>query len=135
LTSLGRFFTQPSVRSAILVYIIVVAVIYHYLLATLWNPQGWQFVADTIEHVVAPALYVYRLGSVRAEGNAEIEIGFCLARLSPRLRHSFFRPRRRDRLLSLTLHRCEPSRLRQRAHQHAGADPCLWRAQTPAYRP
>jgi hypothetical protein len=33
-------------------------VIYHYLLAKLWNPQGWQLVADTIEHVVAPALYV-----------------------------------------------------------------------------
>ena len=45
-------------RTAILAYIIIVAVIYHYLLAKLWNPQGWQLVADTIEHVVAPALYV-----------------------------------------------------------------------------
>jgi len=57
-TRLGRFFSQPSVRTAILTYIIVVAVIYHYLLAKLWNPQGWQLVADTIEHVVTPALYV-----------------------------------------------------------------------------
>ena len=54
----GRFFTQPSVRTAILTYIIIVAVIYHYLLAKLWNPQGWQLVADTIEHVVTPTLYV-----------------------------------------------------------------------------
>jgi hypothetical protein len=54
----GRFFDRPSVRTAILNYIIIVAVIYHYLLAKLWNPQGWQFVADTIEHVVTPALYV-----------------------------------------------------------------------------
>ena len=57
-SSLGQFFTRPSVRTAILTYIIIVAVIYHYLLAKLWNPQGWQLVADTIEHVVTPALYV-----------------------------------------------------------------------------
>ncbi len=54
----GQFFDRPSVRTAILAYIIIVAVIYHYLLAKLWNPQGWQLVADTIEHVVTPALYV-----------------------------------------------------------------------------
>jgi hypothetical protein len=54
----GGFFDRPSVRTAILSYIIIVAVLYHYLLAKLWNPQGWQLVADTIEHVVTPALYV-----------------------------------------------------------------------------
>lgn len=54
----GQFFDRPSVRTAILAYIIIVAVIYHYLLAKLWNPQGWQLLADTIEHVVTPALYV-----------------------------------------------------------------------------
>ena len=47
-------FDRPSVRTAILTYIIIVALIYHYLLAKLWNPQGWQLVADTIEHVVTP---------------------------------------------------------------------------------
>ena len=57
-TSLGRFFTRPSVRTAILAYIIIVAVIYHFVLAKLWNPQGWELVADTIEHIVAPALYL-----------------------------------------------------------------------------
>jgi hypothetical protein len=57
-TRAGRFFQEPSVRTAILVYIIIVAVIYHYLLAPLWNPQGSQLVADTIEHVVVPALYI-----------------------------------------------------------------------------
>jgi hypothetical protein len=57
-TKLGRFFERPSVRTAILTYIIIVAVIYHYLLAKLWHPQGWEFIADTIEHVVTPALYV-----------------------------------------------------------------------------
>jgi hypothetical protein len=56
-SALGRFFLKPSVRTAILAYIIIVAVIYHFLLAKLWNPQGWELVADTIEHVVAPVLY------------------------------------------------------------------------------
>jgi hypothetical protein len=45
-------------QTAIAVYIIIVAAIYHFVLRQLWNPQGWQLVADTIEHVVAPALYV-----------------------------------------------------------------------------
>lgn len=57
-TALGRFFLKPAVRTAILAYIIIVALIYHYLLAKLWNPQGWELVADTIEHVVAPVLYI-----------------------------------------------------------------------------
>jgi hypothetical protein len=55
---LGRFFLAPSIRTAILTYIIIVALIYQVLLRQLWNPQGWELVADTIEHVVAPALYV-----------------------------------------------------------------------------
>src|SRR5271154_39354 len=57
-SALGRIFLQPSVRTAIATYIIIVAVIYHYLLRPLWNPQGWQLVADTIEHEVAPLLYI-----------------------------------------------------------------------------
>jgi hypothetical protein len=57
-SKLGSFFDRPSVRTAILAYIVIVAVIYHYLLAKLWNPQGWELLADTIEHVVTPAFYV-----------------------------------------------------------------------------
>jgi hypothetical protein len=49
---------SPAVRAAILTYIIIVAVIYHVVLRKLWDPQGWEYVADTIEHVVAPTLYV-----------------------------------------------------------------------------
>ncbi len=55
---LGRFFLEPSVRTAILVYIIIVAVIYHYLLAPLYDPQGLELLATTIEHVVTPGLYI-----------------------------------------------------------------------------
>jgi hypothetical protein len=57
-TRLGRFFLEPAVRTAILAYIIIVAVIYHVVLRKLWNPQGWEYLADTIEHVAAHTLYV-----------------------------------------------------------------------------
>lgn len=57
-TRLGRFFLAPGVRTAILLYIVIVAAIYHVLLRKLYDPQGWDLVADTIEHIVAPTLYV-----------------------------------------------------------------------------
>ena len=56
-SSLGRFFDKPSVRTALATYIIVVAVTYHLLLRDLWDPQGWQKVADYTLHYVAPALF------------------------------------------------------------------------------
>jgi len=73
-TRLGRFFSQPSVRTAILTYIIIVAVIYHYLLAKLWNPQGWQLVA--IEHVVTPALYVINWALFVPKGTLKFRSAF-----------------------------------------------------------
>jgi len=57
-TRLGRFFLAPGVRTAILLYIVIVAAIYHLLLRKLYDPQGWALVADTVEHIVAPTLYV-----------------------------------------------------------------------------
>jgi hypothetical protein len=57
-SKLGEFFSCPSVRTAIACYIIVVSAIYYAVLRKLWNPEGLQYLADTIEHCVAPALYV-----------------------------------------------------------------------------
>ena len=54
----GAFFSRPSVRTAIASYIIVVSAVYYAILRKLWNPEGLQYLADTIEHCVAPALYV-----------------------------------------------------------------------------
>jgi hypothetical protein len=55
---LGAFFSRPSVRTAIASYIILVSAVYYTILRKLWNPEGWQLVADTLEHCVAPALYL-----------------------------------------------------------------------------
>jgi hypothetical protein len=46
------------VRTAIATYIIVVGVTYHLILRQLWDPQGWQWVADVTLHYVTPVLFV-----------------------------------------------------------------------------
>lgn len=53
----GSFFDRPSVRTAIATYIIVVGVVYHLILRDLWNPQGWQWIADVSLHYVTPVLF------------------------------------------------------------------------------
>jgi hypothetical protein len=54
----GRFFTRPGVHTAIAMSIAIVAAIYNVMLRQLWQPQGWQIVADNILHVVMPALFL-----------------------------------------------------------------------------
>ncbi|MCW3479089.1 Pr6Pr family membrane protein [Neisseriaceae bacterium JH1-16] len=54
----GRFLQQPALRSATLVYITIVAVIYALLLRQLWNPTGLRLLGDTLLHRVIPAAYL-----------------------------------------------------------------------------
>ena len=70
-SKLGAFFSRPSVRTAIACYIIVVSAVYYAILRKLWNPEGLQYLADTIEHCVAPPFIsstgssLYRRGGSR----------------------------------------------------------------------
>ena len=57
-TRWGQFFSHPNVRSAIAVYIAVVGITYSLLLRQIWDPQGWQLVADRMLHDVSPILYI-----------------------------------------------------------------------------
>ena len=52
-----RFFLSPSVSSAIAASIVLVALAYSVLLRHLWQPQGWQWLADELLHDVMPVLY------------------------------------------------------------------------------
>ncbi len=52
------FLNAPSVRAAIAVYIFIVGIIYHLLLRELWDPQGWQLLADRLLHYAMPALFL-----------------------------------------------------------------------------
>ena len=56
------FFRRPSVEAAVLVYITVVGAVYWLLLKHLWNPQGWQWVADTLLHTWQPLAYILYWG-------------------------------------------------------------------------
>lgn len=54
----NRYFARPGVHAAIAMSIIVVAAVYHLLLRQLWQPQGWQAIADNALHTLMPLLFV-----------------------------------------------------------------------------
>jgi hypothetical protein len=54
----GKWFNHPSVQAGSVVYIAIVGAIYQLLLRHLWNPQGAQWVADSLLHSVIPLGYI-----------------------------------------------------------------------------
>jgi hypothetical protein len=53
-----RFFRHPVVCSGIAVSIVLVGLAYNLLLRHLWQPEGWQWVADEILHDVMPLAFL-----------------------------------------------------------------------------
>ena len=53
-----RFFLTPGVSSGIAVSIVVVGLAYSLLLRHLWQPEGFQWIADELLHDVMPLLFV-----------------------------------------------------------------------------
>lgn len=58
-SSLGKFFSQTSVKVAIAVYITIVGVVYNAILRYIWNPLGWDKVADELLHLIIPLLFIF----------------------------------------------------------------------------
>ncbi|HEY1588270.1 MAG TPA: Pr6Pr family membrane protein [Rhodanobacter sp.] len=56
--AVSRFFTRPDVHTAIAMSIVIVAAIYNLMLRQLWQPHGWQIIADNTLHVLMPALFL-----------------------------------------------------------------------------
>ena len=54
----GRFFSRPGVRTATAAAITLVGLAYFFLLRKVWNPQGWQLVADWVLHYLTPILFL-----------------------------------------------------------------------------
>lgn len=54
----GRLLAGANTRVGVTLYIATVGVIYHLLLADLWDPQGWQLIADQLLHTATPVLSV-----------------------------------------------------------------------------
>ncbi|WP_434611368.1 Pr6Pr family membrane protein [Pseudomonas sp. R1-7] len=57
-----RWFLLPAVRGGIAVSIALVGLAYNLLLRHLWQPQGWQFIADELLHDVMPVLFIIYWG-------------------------------------------------------------------------
>lgn len=55
---LGRWTASEGVRAALAMYIAVVGLIYHALLASTWNPHGLLFYVNQILHTVMPIAFV-----------------------------------------------------------------------------
>jgi hypothetical protein len=54
----GRFFSKPSVQTAITVYMAIVGLVYWAVLRNTWKPQGWFKVADELLHTIDPLLFI-----------------------------------------------------------------------------
>ena len=57
-SKLGRITSHGSVQTAVAVYISIVGMIYTFFLRSVWDPAGWQAVADHALHDAVPVLYV-----------------------------------------------------------------------------
>lgn len=57
-TTLGKFFSGLSVKTAIALYIFIVFVVYNTVLRGIWQPTGWQLFLDNMLHVAIPILYI-----------------------------------------------------------------------------
>ncbi|MET3054668.1 Pr6Pr family membrane protein [Pseudomonas alkylphenolica] len=53
-----RWFLSPAVSTGVTASIVLVGVAYSLLLRHLWNPHGWQWLADELLHDVMPVLFV-----------------------------------------------------------------------------
>lgn len=53
----GSFFTRPATITAVAAYMLLVGIAYNLLLRNVWQPQGWQLVADVLLHDVNPFLF------------------------------------------------------------------------------
>lgn len=57
-TKLGKFFSSITVQTSVALNIFIVGLVYNMVLRGIWDPKGWQLVADNLLHVVVPVLYV-----------------------------------------------------------------------------
>lgn len=53
-----QFFNKPNTQLAIAVYIFVVGFVYNTILRFIWQPKGWDKVADELLHLIIPIVYI-----------------------------------------------------------------------------
>jgi len=68
-TKLGEFLTRPTVQAAVASYITIVGIVYSLFLRSVWDPAGWQAVADHALHDAMPLAYlIYWVGFAPKNG-------------------------------------------------------------------
>jgi hypothetical protein len=68
-SGLGAWFARTPVISGVTAAIVTVGLSYFFMLRHVWNPRGWQLVADVALHYVMPGLFfVYWLLATRGDG-------------------------------------------------------------------
>lgn len=55
----GRLLAGANTRVGVVLYIGLVGIVYHVLLAGLWDPQGWQKIADLLLHTATPVMMAF----------------------------------------------------------------------------
>ena len=73
---------RPSLRSALVIYIVVVGLVYAALLRHLWHPQGAQLLADIVLHDVIPFFYPMFWLAFLPKGSLRMDRSADLAHLS-----------------------------------------------------
>ncbi|CRM94931.1 hypothetical protein [Pseudomonas sp. 22 E 5] len=68
-----RFFLEPKVSSGVAVSIVVVSLAYNLLLRHLWQPEGFQFIADELLHDVMPVLFFIYWWRCVPKGNLQLK--------------------------------------------------------------
>lgn len=53
-----QFFNKPNTQVAIAVYIFVVGFVYNTILRFIWQPKGWDKLADELLHLIIPIVYI-----------------------------------------------------------------------------
>lgn len=54
----GIFLGRPGVQTAATLYMTITGLVYTFILAGIWAPTGWAFVADALLHYVMPVVVV-----------------------------------------------------------------------------
>ena len=57
-SKMGNYFSLVTVQTAIALNIFIVGLVYNTVLRGIWEPKGWQLVADNLLHVIIPFFYV-----------------------------------------------------------------------------
>ena len=57
-SNLLKFFAKSNTQVAVAVYIFVVGFVYNTILRFIWQPKGWDKVADELLHLVIPIVYI-----------------------------------------------------------------------------